>query len=870
MGHMQTGVICILTLLLPLPASPSALHASLVLFPFCFWLAAHQRRRRLPLLRSCRDLSLPSLMSWPAWVLNEKNRGLQQRIDRVTDDLQSKAAEVEAEREAVALLRRNLTQVQQHLRSSTRAGTEVQQRLQRDDDALQVLRREGSHGRAELHALQSRQREARELLQSLSCAVRSKAEALAKAQDVSAALEQAALELSAVAVDSHGSAHEAQRDVERQRHRLEQVRAALAGAHNSLRVSQSALQRETAEFARAQRRLEALRPALLLAKRDRRESWLAVSHVQEAIAACETQTAANAEAYASGARAVEAQRALLQQLQKRHQEQLARRQALSGSLEIYRRKQHALLARLHASTSATQDQENAVAAMQRQVAAQRDVKRHASLSCRNALALRDARHGRLQELLLRVRELEGLAAAAAREGGGAQSPRSLEDTRASLQRGLRQLENQLERIQAATVACLSDLQQEGRVAEEVSHSVIKAQAALAAADADWAAQRQSREACQAHLDELEARLSSTQLSLGQTRELLRERRQHEQTVLGGVVQELRGELRRVTQRGLALRRDITPLQCALNAHARLADDTKAKLASLAEAVQQRRVELHGAGLDAAQLAKQKETALLHHSRATLELRSVRRVAESHVELMRGSAGLEDVLRGQALVLEEGVLADINNIMVELHLEQKAQAEKQAELRRRQEQVRQLKCRYENLTEALNRRLLAARGENEEEPREATANSSPETIHARCILQASSERERLRERGNRLDGRIVFLEHETKTLRKMLHAMRADGGRRRGSSGPASASGSSPGLLQLREGVAESRRNVERELHCVTEALRNLQGRKRDLSQRRKEVAGRLSELRALKASRESVVRRLKAQVRRSQQSLRSR
>ncbi|RNF02252.1 hypothetical protein TraAM80_06546 [Trypanosoma rangeli] len=810
---------------------------------------------------------------WPTWVLNEKNRKLQQRIDRITDDLQSKAVEVELEREAVTLLRRNLTQVQQHVHSSTMAATKDQQRLQRDDDALQALRREASHSRAELHALQSRHKEVHALLQGLSHAVRTKAEALGKEQEASAALEQAALEISAATV-SYKNAHEVQRDVERRRHRLEKVRASLAGAHNALRVSQVALQREVEEFVQVQRELEALQLNILRGKRERTESWLAVSHVQEAIEACETQTAANAETYASGARAVEAYRAFLQQLQRQHQEQLARRQALSGSVEGHRRNQHALLARLHAFTSAAQEQENAVAAMQRQVAAQRDVKRHATLSHRNTLALRDARHAQLQQLQLRLRELAGLAMEV-REGEGVQSTRSLENTRASLQRGLRQLEGQVERIQAATLACFSELQQEGRLAEGVSDSVMKAKAALTAADRDYAAQLQSHERCQTHLGELEAQLSSMQQSLGQTRELMREQRQHEQTVLNGVVQELRSELHRVTQRGLTLRRDLTPLQCALNAHSRLADDTKAKLSALTEALQQRRAELHGLVSDAAQLVREKETALLHHSRATLELRSVRRAAESNVELMRESASFEDVLRGQALVLEETVLADIKNTVVELHLDQKAQAEKQAELRGRQEQVRQLKRRYQSLVEMLNQRLVAARRVGEEElQHETSTTSSPETIHARCILQASLDRERLRERGNLLDGRIVFLEHETKTLRKMLSAMRAgwdrEEGKQRCLSGPTERPNAEVELLQLREGVTEGRRNVERELQCVTEVLRNLQTRKRDLSQRRKDVIRRLSELKALKARRECVLRRLTAQVKRSQQKLRPR
>ncbi|EAN87735.1 hypothetical protein C3747_189g72 [Trypanosoma cruzi] len=808
-------------------------------------------------------------MSWPTWVLNETNRKIQQRIDHIAYELQNKFSDIELEREAVAVLRRNLAQVKQHVLSRTKAVVEDQERLQRDDDALQLLQREESHSRADLHALKSRQKEVQELLQGVSRAVQAKAKALEKEHAISEALEQTALELFAASA-SQKNAHEAQRDLERQRHRLERVQASLTGAHDSLRMSQSALQRGEEEFAQVQGELRALRLNIVRGKHDKTESWLAVSRVQEAITVCEKQTAANTEAYASGEQTLAARRALLDQLQKKHQELLAQQQTISKSIDAHRRNQHVLLARLHASTSEAQEQENATTATQRQLAAQRDVRQQALLSYRNTLALWDGRNAQLQELLLRSRELECLCKET-QVGGGVQSTRAFEDIRASLQRGLQQLDDRIVRIRAATLSCLSDLQQEGRFAEEINYNVTKTREALAAAENEYAARRQSRDMCQTHLDALEARLSSMKLKLEQARDLVREKDRHEQTVLEGVVQELQAQLHRLTHRGLALRRDITPLQCALNAHTRSADDTKEKIAALTEVVLLRRAELHAIESDAVRLAKEKETALLHHSRATLELRSVRRVAESHVEWMRGSATLEDILRGQALVLEETVLADIKNAVVELHLEQKAQAEKQAELRRCQEQLQQLKCRYQNVMESMSRRMVAASGMQEGELHAPSITSSPEKLQARCILQSSSDRERLRERGNFLDGRIVFLEHETKTLRKMLHALRAGGGgRQSGASGPTAHPKTDGELLRLREGVRETRRGVEVELQCVVEVLRTLQSRKRDLSRRLKDVARRLTELQAIKRNRESVVRRLKNQIKRSQPKLKQR
>ncbi|KEG07682.1 hypothetical protein DQ04_09101010 [Trypanosoma grayi] len=810
-------------------------------------------------------------MSWPSWVLNEANRQLQHRIDRDADELRKKTAETVSQREVVALLRKNLAQVKRHVESRERAAAEAQEQLRSEDDDAQALQREEAHRRAELHTLQRRHEELSGLVSSSASVLQAKANALKQEQAAAEALEEAALELSGIQA-SRKNTQETQKEVERQRLRVERVQESLAKMHATLRSAQTVLQLEQEDHAQVQRELAALRRDIERGRQDRAESSLTVAHLQQAIMACEAQTATNAEAYASGALAVKAQRDLLQQLQLKRNELRTQLQVDTKRLDSRTRQQSNLTAQLHAASADAHRLDDDTAALRRQLAAQCDVKRQLKLSCDNACALRDERYARLQQLLLRSRELAELMREAQMDDNVARSTRHLEGMRASLLHNLQYLDGRCERVQAATVTCLSSLLQEGRTSEELNNSITKVRKMLAAVERDSVTQRQTRERHQDHLNALEARLQAMQQRLEQARGAAREWQQHELAIMEDKVQELQAQLRQATQQGFFLRREITPLQCALNAQQRLLDGAKGGLTALKEAAAHRGAELQGLEAEGASLSEEKQVALLRHSEAAFQLRASRQVAESHVDLLRGAASLEDIIRGQALVAEEALLADMRNAVVELHLVRKAHTGKQAELRRCQGQLQLLKCRYQSVMESMGRSLAAAGGSDKDEPLVTSSSSTtPEALHARCILHSSMTREQLRERGNQLDARIVFLERETRTLRKTFQALRAGGGgcgvaAATAAAGPLVQSAVGQEALLLREGVEGSRRAVHAEVCRMEEVIRTLQARRQDLTHRHKDAIRRLGELRALKTSRESAVRRLRAQLKRTQQS----
>ncbi|ORC84135.1 uncharacterized protein TM35_000491410 [Trypanosoma theileri] len=804
-------------------------------------------------------------MSWPARLLNEANRNLQARIEHVGDDVQKRAADIDSQRGVVALLRENLAQVRRHIDSDERATSEEQERLREAENKLQELQREESHYRAEMQQLRRRHEEVCALLQSTTCVLQTKATALEDEQKLSEALERAALEMSMIH-GSRKSVQETQEEVEKRQRRLQQVQASLVKVHNEVRTSQKVLLQEKEETARVQRELTALRYDIEKGKQDKAESLLAVSHVQQAVMVCESQTATNAKIYTDVKQLLEARRNVLMEMQEKLKKEKAQLKTVSNKTEECRRKQAKLMERFHSLSTETLQHENAAAAMQRQLASQLDVKRELTRSQNNALALRDERYIRLQELLLRSRELDSLMKES-KTDNNLQSLRCLENTRVSLQRTLQQLDAQLHHMHKAMMDCFSNMQREGRVADELNNNIMKTKKSILAAERDYATEQQSREECLGHLQAIEERLLTAEQNLSQTRVVVREGNKHERDLMEGTVRDLRAELHRLTREGFVLRREITPLRCALNAHLKLLHDARANLTLLEDAALIRGKELTALQEDGACVVKEKQSALLKYSEVMFQLRSVRQVAESHLEMMRGVASVEDILRGQASVAQEAVLTDIKNSLVELHLEQKAQGELQTDLRRCQEQLRHLKSRYQTIMESMTRKLAPTGESGKEELHVESSNSSfPEVLHAKCILQSSLTREELQERGNHLDGRIVFLEHETRTLRNMLQAMQMGVGERHKTILETSnQKAAEQETLLLREGVLGNREALRAEVDKVNILLEQLQSRRRNLTQRQKEVNKRLVELRVLKANREVVLQRLRAQIRRTRQ-----
>ncbi|KAH9597394.1 hypothetical protein LSM04_003042 [Trypanosoma melophagium] len=804
-------------------------------------------------------------MSWPVRLLNEANRNLQARIDHVGEDVQKRTAEVESQRSVIALLRENLAQVRRHIDSGERATSEQQERLREGENELQELRREESHYRTELQQLRRRHEEVCASLQSTTSVLRTKATALEEEHKLSEALERTALEMS-VAHASHKSLQETQKEVEKRQRRLQQVQTSLVKVHDEVRTLHKVLLQEKDETLRVQRELTALRYDIEKGKQDKAESLLAVSHVQQAVMACEAQTVANAEKYTDVKHKLESRRNVLMEMQEKLKKERAQLQAISKKTEECRKDQAKLVTRFHSLSVETLKHENATAAIQRQLSAQLDVKRELTRSRNSALVLRDERYMRLQELILRSRELDSLMKES-KIDNNFHSVGCLENTRLSLQRTLKQLDARLGHMHRAMMDCFSNMKREGRVADELNTNIIRTKESLVAADRDYAAEQHSREECIAHLQAMEERILAAEQNLAQTRVLLREGSKHERDLMEGTVRDLQAEIHRITREGYALRREITPLRCALNAHLKLLQDSKAKLTLLEEAALTRGRELTLLLVDSERVVKEKQSVLLKYSEAMFHLRSVRRVAESNLEMMRGVASVEDILRGQASVAQEALVADIKNAVVELHLEQKAQGELQTDLRRCQGQLQQLKSRYQSITESMTRNLAPTGESKKEELPVASNNSSfPEVLHAKCILQSSLTREQLRKRGNFLDGRIVFLEHETRTLRSMLHAMQMGVGERQKTTLEASNQGvAEKETLLLREGVVGSREALRAEVDKVNILLEQLQSRRKDLAQRHKEVNKRLVELRALKANREVVLQRLRAQVRRTRQ-----
>ncbi|AAZ11233.1 uncharacterized protein TEOVI_000580900 [Trypanosoma equiperdum] len=843
-------------------------------------------------------------MQWPSWVLSEENRALQRRAQRAATDLSEKMDEAAAHREVVELMLRNIGQLRRAVDSAALALTE-QKKLEESDEAeLQQVRQDGSYFRTELQTLHRRQDQLQELLLRSEAALKSKTLALERQQQELASVlheqEELLQQRENEGIDGgefqkHLSVFEAQN-----RQRFDQLQGALQREQTTFNAAKDQLDREREEYKRVQRELAAMRASIEREKREKLKSSLTIQQVHELMKSTEARTLENAALYATGKESMESQRTMLMKLQCEAEELERQRKLVDKHLQDRLREQDRLTALLSSTTAEVENQQKEMASMRRQLSAQRDVNRELALSRDNAIMLRDERWNRQAQLIHHAQELKVVRDEIQRqqkEGTNVPGPRYLLQTLDALKANERQLDGQMERLRAANVACVSQLMQHARQGESLDGRMAAVRKSLAAADRDHAQQCQLREQCERQAEALTSKVEEQQQRLQAARLEAAARSGAQYAMLLGNAQDLRVRLQGEQRRGYELRRLVAPLQYTLNSRRRALLEDEEKLAHLVGEAGLRGAELQRLESEKAQSQQEKQTALLLVEEANLQLQTLNRLAESRMVASCEAAGMQEIMRGQALAAEEAHQDDAKNALLLLHLEQRAVSDKHAELRRRQQQLQALKDRYQDIMRSMARNAALAANVNvragqNSDPSSVTSSSpweymvekdeslladtsvDPEVLHAKFILHASTTREKLWEKGNQLDARVMFLEHEVSALRKMLHAMRSTGSHRErtieatSSNLPKRSERQNPNdtqlLTSLREGLTRGQQAVEVELQGVKESLQLLQKRMQEVGEKHRSEMRRLSELRSLKVGKEAQLRRLRDKLQRQQ------
>lgn len=739
-------------------------------------------------------------MAWPATLLSSSNRQLAAEAEELERQLQSRREACDEARDVVFLMRDSHAQARTIIAATESDLATRRLATERAESEAKTARNECEKTTKEVQRWEAEAARMAAVSRQSQAALSTAQQGLSVAIATAATLEEEARAALHQRLSMEKTGAELEAAVG---HLSRTVWSRLAGLSGEVRQRQWELQGAQEQHGHVLTELTAVRDSLREAARDQRGSIreLAALHAQSA--AADAAIAVNAAAMQAMAGRAAARQSLRGRLDRAvHALRLEARVAAKAA-EAKRRSHDTALAGLRQVVDSLRGQAGQAETVRRHRAAcvQHAMGLAGSLAHLNTLASERAAaveqqgeyEAQLRVLLVgEVVEKGGRATGGGREGSTTATVASLATlyaAHATLQWQLAKCDDRLERASAAVAASVSAMVAEGRRGEGL-------QAATSLATHSSVKLSAEHEGHAAALAGAVARLAALDSGVGERQEVLpglwaesrarlgQQRRQAE-AAIGRIRERLHGATdthRQLLRANTALRGSLRRAAEGLEARRVAVGADGAAAVLLAGEVPRLEVEL--AGLEERHGALRLEYATAHAA-----FDSMRAAADGQVGALQAAAGAGERLRAVALGEEARLAADMHGALVELRLHQAALREQGEELRRQARRRDLVRGRYTELMQSIVRATRAPLMEQ----RPSTGNgdatmpslgaldegdmidAAPEALHARLLLLRSYERERLMEKGNYLDLRLVSLERETATLKGMREAMRNEGG-----------------------------------------------------------------------------------------------
>ncbi|CAD2214528.1 hypothetical protein ADEAN_000197500 [Angomonas deanei] len=717
-------------------------------------------------------------MSWPFHLLNSSNKRLHEEIGRRNTELVGRQKAIAENKDIVALMKKNLVDSNRQIKTLQSSLTVGANTLEALASETKQLTAETEGARRVSHSQENNIKRLKELEISLHNAFNNLSASLKEKTKLSREIE---LEAQQVVV-SHLERQHFGEALEKEKQSLStSVWAKLEGLHLTLAERRNKLELLQSEHDSVLRQLDRVRAQLQEALADQRNNIQEMGLVSKESAALDKAIEANTE-----------KMSLLKDEQSRlegvRQEEY---ELLNKLTENLKRQKHAVDTRqrklnqknseLTDIVERLRDELNQTEVLKSQKHADSQHYRAILVEYQNLYILAEEKQEILEVQKRRLQFLKDTLNTIEKEIASScqVSPFALRELYGDLQRQLEYLEERIERATEKKVLAISAFHNEAKLDDNINKNIksLKKQLVEIEKNEEWS--RDTMTVLSSNLGDLEANTEERKKEVREAKASLEEMRQKSQYLLRTKVAELERILTQHMDDNNRLLRDNTALRSSLIRNVNALDQNRNAQSNNIEKERLIEIEIDSLTQELTNLREERNSIKAKLGGGEAMLQMLLDSAAAQLKTRQGVAGIEDLLRAQAQIEMDKINAEMQGALLELHLEQNDQREQVDSLQRLSRKRDLIRSRYEELMASLARKMKRPLEEAEDESGVVLTSSMesdglrPEEFHARMLLQRSILRERLMERGNYLDLKIVSLERETNALRATLDAFKAE-------------------------------------------------------------------------------------------------